>query len=240
MMFMATKLKSQKKVRIGGTVDQDVSRWLMKTKGREKFSAHLNKVLRKAMESESGIKEIKGEKLQVPGKEASLENIKDTMENIIARIKGLQNRVESLEAGKPEAAPETAPEVPAVTEKPKRGRGRPRKEEPIEKQGRQREEQKASAYNVKNDINWFMAHDRYNKVKPDALVKSLDVVLERFDQGENITVASFKDDYDLSRMGVPYPTFRLFYFPLIRDRLLEKKVIKKVEKAGKKGVYRKR
>ena len=46
---MANHTGSRKKIHIGGTIDSDVAEWLMKTKGDEKFSAHLNDILREAM-----------------------------------------------------------------------------------------------------------------------------------------------------------------------------------------------
>jgi hypothetical protein len=95
-------------------------------------------------------------------------------------------------------------------------------------------------YDVRNDLQWFLSHDRYKKVKAEPLVNAFDMVVGKLDTGKNLTVGTLKEGYDRGTIGVPYPTFRLFYFPLIRDRLLEKKMIEKVERPGKKGVYRKR
>jgi len=65
-------------------------------------------------------------------------------------------------------------------------------------------------------------------------------VLSRVENGGEVTVGSFKESYEPAEIGVPFPTFKLFYFPLIRDRMLIKGMIEKMEHAGKKGVYRKR
>ena len=48
---MANHTGLRKKIHIGGTIDNDVAEWLMKTKGDEKFSTHLNEILRESMSS---------------------------------------------------------------------------------------------------------------------------------------------------------------------------------------------
>jgi hypothetical protein len=199
---------ARKKVHIGGTIDSDVAEWLMKTKGREKFSAHLNNILRNAMDSGR------------PRDITSLSQFKNTIETLRDRMIALQDRVESLESG-------TRVQVG-------RPRGRPRKMQIVP------ELPGSEGYDVHTDIDWFMSHDKYKKVKPDALERAFRVVLGRFENGGEVTVGLFKENYDQAEVGVPYPTFKLFYFPLIRDRMLIKGIIEKVEHAGKKGVYRKR
>jgi hypothetical protein len=216
MTVMAVKLKTQsKKVRINGTVDSDVLQWLERSRGKEKFSAHLNNVLRGAMNSKAQTY-------------PSLEEFQGTMNNILDRMKVLQNRVESIEGEK---------QAPV-----KRSRGRPRKTQTTEhaKAAGRDVETLGSAYEVRDDVQWYLSHDRYKKVKAEPLVNAFDMVVGKFDAEENITVATLKEGYDREQIGVPYPTFRLFYFPLIRDRLLEKKMIEKVDRPGKKGVYRKK
>ncbi|MCD1295387.1 hypothetical protein CUJ83_10290 [Methanocella sp. CWC-04] len=225
MIFMSNKVKIQKKVRIGGTIDSDVADWLLKSKGKEKFSTHLNNVLRSIMELEAGR----------PGKEVSVERFKTTLDNIMNRIKSLQSRVESLESSVVPKKPEEEVKEAEV----KRPRGRPKKKAAKARAKPLREISKKEEYNARNDLNWYISHDKYKKIRPDALINAFDLVREKFDTGEETTVGSFKEDYDRSRVGVPYPTFRLFYFPLIRDRMVEKKLVEKVEHAGKKGVYRK-
>jgi len=84
-----------------------------------------------------------------------------------------------------------------------------------------------------------MSNDRYKKIKPEPLVNALNYVISRFENGNNITVGMLAEGFDRKSIGVPFPTFRLFYFPMIRDRLMEKKIIEKVDKPGKKGVYKK-
>ena len=76
-------------------------------------------------------------------------------------------------------------------------------------------------------------------MKPQPLENALGMVMREFDKGKDLTVGMIKPIYDTAEIGVPYPTFKLFYFPLIRDRLQSKGIIQKVEHAGKKGVYRK-
>ena len=71
---MAAQAKANKKVRIGGTIDSDVADWLNRTKGREKFSKHLNTVLRSAMESGTGA-------------QPSLDSFRNTLDNILERVK---------------------------------------------------------------------------------------------------------------------------------------------------------
>jgi hypothetical protein len=222
MIFMRSKIKVQKKVRIGGTIDSDVADWLLKTKGKEKFSAHLNKILRNHMEREIPVKAIKAA--------PSLEKFQNTLENIINRIKSLQSRVESLESSVSIIKPGEI--------KVKRARGRPRKvQAPVKAKGEAREAGAKGEYNVRSDINWYLSRDKYKKIKADALINAFDLVMEEFNKGNEITVSVFKEEFNRQRVGVPYPTFRLFYFPLIRDRLMEKNMIEKVEHAGKKGVY---
>ncbi len=207
MIFMASKMGARKKVHIGGTIDSDIADWLMRSRGGEKFSTYLNKILRNAMESGT-LKEI-----------TSLSQFKSNMDTLRQRIISLQDRVESLEAG--------------VQVRPAR-RGRPRKEKIVP------EAPGAEGYDVHADIDWFTAHDKYKKVKPEAMEKAFDAVAREFDKGGDVTVGTFKENYSIDEMGVPFPTFKLFYFPLIRDRMLMKGIILKVEHAGKKGVYRKR
>ncbi|HEY3273973.1 MAG TPA: hypothetical protein VGJ92_09435 [Methanocella sp.] len=213
---MAAQAKAKKKVRIGGTIDSDVADWLERTKGKEKFSKHLNAVLRSAMESGTGA-------------QPSLNSFKSTLDNILDRVKLLQDKVECIEPGKAAA--------PA-----KRPRGRPRKQETAERarNGGRPIDAVSAGYNVRDDVQWFLSHDRYKKVRADPLVNAFDMVVDKLDTGRNLTVGTLKDGYDRGTIGVPYPTFRLFYFPLIRDRLLEKKMIEKVDRPGKKGVYKKR
>jgi hypothetical protein len=213
---MAAQAKAKKKVRIGGTIDSDVADWLGRTKGKEKFSKHLNAVLRSAMQSGTGA-------------QPSLDSFKSTLDNILDRVKLLQDKVQLIEPDKTAA--------PA-----KRPRGRPRKLETADRTrvGGKHIAAASTGYDVRDDVQWFLAHDRYKKVRADPLVNAFDMVLGKLDTGENLTVGTLKDGYDRSTIGVPYPTFRLFYFPLIRDRLLEKKMIEKVDRPGKKGVYKKR
>jgi hypothetical protein len=215
---MAAQAKTKKKVRIGGTIDSDVADWLNRTKGREKFSKHLNAVLRSAMESGMGA-------------QPSLESFKSTLDNILDRVKQLQDKVKCIEPGK---APAPAPA--------KRPRGRPRKLQTTEhiKVGGKQIDTVSTGYDVRDDIQWYLSHDKYGKVRPEPLINAFDMVVGKLDTGKNLTVGMLKEGYDRSAIGVPYPTFRLFYFPLIRDRLLDKKMIEKVERPGKKGVYRKR
>jgi hypothetical protein len=214
---MAAQAKAKKKVRIGGTIDSDVADWLGRTKGREKFSKHLNAVLRSAMESGTGA-------------QPSLDSFKSTLDNILDRVKQLQDKVACIEPGK--AAPAPA----------KRPRGRPRKLETTDriKVGGKLIDAVSTGYDVRDDVQWYLSHDRYKKVRADPLVNAFDMVVGKLDTGKNLTVGTLKDGYDRATIGVPYPTFRLFYFPLIRDRLLEKKMIEKVDRPGKKGVYKKR
>jgi hypothetical protein len=206
MIFMASKMGARKKVHIGGTIDSDVAEWLVKTRGGEKFSTHLNDILRSAMEggTSRGI--------------TSLSQFKSTMETLRQRVVSLQDRVESLESGM---------QAPMKRGKPKKAHIVP---EALGPEG----------YDVHADIDWFMSHDKYKKVKPEAAEKAFGVVAREFDKGGDVTVGMFKENYSPEEVGVPYPTFKLFYFPLIRDRMLIKGLIEKVEHAGKKGVYRKR
>lgn len=212
---MPAKAKSKGKVRIGGTVDNEVASWLMKTRGKEKFSAHLNDVLKSAMKSGT--------------RTESVEGFRHTLDNILERVVSLQDRVEGIENGhapKPE----------------KRGRGRPRKVQSAEhiKIRGKGIDQLASTYDVRNDLQWYRTHDKHKKIKPEPLVNAFGIVVSKFDEESNVNVGMLKEDYDQPAIGVPYPTFRLFYWPLIRDRLLEKKIIEKVDRPGKKGVYKKR
>ncbi len=213
---MAAQAKAKRKVRIGGTIDSDVADWLGRTKGKEKFSKHLNVILRSVMESGAGA-------------QPSLESFQIKLDNILDRVKQLQDKVECIEPGRASA-------VPA-----KRPRGRPRKIDTAV--GRKTGGKRAAAgtgYDVRDDVQWFLSHDRYGKVRAEPLINAFEMVQRKLETGDNLTVGMLKEDYDTSAIGVPYPTFRLFYFPLIRDRMLEKKIIEKVEKPGKKGVYRKR
>lgn len=216
MIGMSAKAKSQKKVRVGGTIDSDVADWLMKTRGREKFSKHLNNILRRAMLGSAG--------------GFDLADLQDTLDTLTARLNTVQERVDALEAGKNGS--------PAIAKRP---RGRPRKAiaAPRARNGGTAIEEQG-LYDVSNDINWYLSHDRYKKIKPAPLINAFNMVSEKVSMGENLTVGAFKDEYDRSGVGVPYPTFRLFYFPLIRDRMLDKKILEKVDRPGKKGVYRKR
>lgn len=216
MIGMAAKAKAQHKVRIGGTIDSDVADWLERTKGKEKFSAHLNSVLRQAMQT-GGKKD-----------ERSLKSFQGTLSSIEGKISALQERLKSLEAGPGQQA--------------RRGRGRPRKVQAVDRgrAGGREVDTSPAEYDVQSDLNWYLSHDRYKKVKPGPLVNAFAMVFGKFDTGEPVTVGMLKEGYDQGEIGVPYPTFRLFYFPLIRDRLMEKKIIEKVEKPGKKGVYQKR
>ena len=210
---MAAQAKAKRKVRVGGTIDSDVADWLNRTRGREKFSKHLNAVLRNAMESGAGAP-------------PAMDDFKSTLDNILERVKSLQDQVECMEPGRAAA--------PA-----KRPRGRPRKQDPADRAGRMIGAQ-STGYDVRDDVQWFLSHDRYKKVRPGPLVNAFDMVVGQLEDGKNLTVGLLKDGYDRAAVGVPYPTFRLFYFPLIRDRLMDKKMIEKVERPGKKGVYRKR
>jgi hypothetical protein len=214
-MVMAAKSKQKGKVRIGGTVDSEVATWLKKTKGKEKFSAHLNDVLKAAMES---------------GEEAgSVESFRRTLDKVLDRVVSLQERVESMEGGR-------APRAE------KRGRGRPRKVQAVEHMagGREIDELATGAYDAGNDIQWYVSRDKHKKVKPEPLINAFNMVAGKLETGKPVTVGMMKEGYDQAAIGVPYPTFRLFYWPLIRDRLVEKKIIEKVERPGKKGVYKKR
>ncbi len=201
---MANKMGAHRKVHIGGTIDRDVAEWLSKTKGGEKFSTHLNNILRDAMES------------GMPREITSISQFKSTVETLRQRVMALQDRVESLESGR-------------ITR-----RGRPRKEQIVP------EAVGPEGYDVHADIDWFISHDKYKKIKPETMERAFGVVAREFDRGEELTVGTFKPGYNVEEVGVPYPTFKLFYFPLIRDRMLMKGMIEKVEHAGKKGVYRKR
>jgi hypothetical protein len=203
---MASKMGARKKVHIGGTIDSDVAEWLVKTKGGEKFSTHLNNILRSAMESGT------------PREITSLSQFKNTMETLRQRVVSLQDRVESLESGM---------QAPAR-------RGRPKKAHIVP------EALGPEGYDVHADIDWYVSHDRYKKVKPDAMENAFELVAREFEKGGDVTVGMLKENYSPEEVGVPYPTFKLFYFPLIRDRMLMKGLIEKVEHAGKKGVYRKR
>jgi hypothetical protein len=205
---MANKVEARKKVHIGGTIDSDVAEWLMKTRGGEKFSTHLNDILRSAMESGT------------PRDITSLNQFKSTVETLRQRVMSLQDRVESIESGIGMQAPTK--------------RGRQKKVSIVP------EELGPEGYDVHADVDWFVSHDKYRKVKPDVLEKAFGVVSREFDRGGNVTAGTLKDNYAQEEVGVPYPTFKLFYFPLIRDRMLIKGLIEKVEHAGKKGVYRKR
>ena len=213
---MAAQAKAKRKVRIGGTIDNDVADWLNRTKGREKFSKHLNTVLRSSMESGTGA-------------QPSMDSFRNTLDNILEKVTSLNEKVEG--AGKIGAA------APA-----KRPRGRPRKLQSVQhiRVGGKEVDTLSTDYDVRNDLQWFLSHDRYKKVKAEPLVNAFEMVVGKLDTGRNLTVGTLKEGYDRGTIGVPYPTFRLFYFPLIRDRLLEKKMIEKVERPGKKGVYRKR
>jgi hypothetical protein len=198
---------ARKKVHIGGTIDSDVAEWLVKTKGGEKFSTHLNNILRNAMEggTQGGI--------------TSLSQFKNNMETLRQRVLSLQDRVESLESG--------------IQAQPAR-RGRPKKASIVP------EALGPEGYDVHADIDWYTSHDKYKKIKPDVLEKAFAVVAREFDRGGDVTVGMLKENYSPEEVGVPYPTFKLFYFPLVRDRMLMKGLIEKVEHAGKKGVYHKR
>ena len=220
MIAMAAKARLSRKVRIGGTIDSDVADWLEKTKGKEKFSAHLNNVLRQAMESGTS------------AEERSLVDFQGTLSNIEGKISALQDRLKTIESGSRQAP---KPEV-------KRGRGRPRKIKAVDhvRIGGREVDTVSTEYDVQNDINWYLSHDKYKKIKPEPLVNAFDFVVGKFDTGQAITIKTIEEGYDRGQIGVPFPTFRLFYFPLIRDRLMEKKIIEKVEKPGKKGVYQKR
>ncbi len=206
MIFMVNKLGARKKVHIGGTIDSDVAEWLVKTKGGEKFSTHLNNILRSAMESGT------------PREIGSLSQFKSTMETLRQRVMSLQDRVESLESGM---------QAPTKRGRPKRAHIVP---EALGPEG----------YDVHADIDWYTSHDKYKKVKPEVMEKAFSAVAREFDKGGDVTVGMLKENYSPEEVGVPYPTFKLFYFPLIRDRMLMKGLIEKVEHAGKKGVYRKR
>lgn len=218
MIGMAVKAKSIHKVRIGGTIDNDVADWLERTKGEEKFSTHLNKVLRQAMGSGT-VEEAR-----------SLKSFKGTLSSIEGKISALQERLKTLES-----APGTPPAA-------KRGRGRPRKTQATGhvREGGREKGTVTTEYDPQNDINWYLSHDRYKKIKPGPLVNAFHMVVKNFDTQKNVTVGMLKESYDQGEIGVPFPTFRLFYFPLIRDRLMEKKIIERVENPGKKGVYQKR
>ncbi|HTX43539.1 MAG TPA: hypothetical protein VMC61_02330 [Methanocella sp.] len=203
---MASKTGARKKVHIGGTIDSDVAEWLVKTRGGEKFSTHLNNILRGVMEGGA------------PREISSLSQFKSTVETLRQRVLSLQDRVESLESGTP---------APIKKGRPKRARIVP---EALGPEG----------YDVHADIDWYMSHDKYKKVKSDAMEKAFAYVAREFESGGDTTVGMLKAGYSPEEVGVPYPTFKLFYFPLIRDRMLMKGLIEKVEHAGKKGVYRKR
>lgn len=234
MILMPAKPREQRKVRIGGTLDKDVVDWLVRSKGNENFSAHMNSILRQAMELNlQGISEREARE-----ERPYIEKFQSTLNNIVNRINTLQNRLESLEAHKPAMiAARPAEEVH------KRPRGRPRKTQVVEHvkiNGRQMDVLKIDEYDISKDIDWYLSHDRYRKVKPEPLVNAYNMMMSVFNMGKNVTVGMLDQHFNRSEIGVPYPTFRLFYFPLIRDRLLEKGIIEKVEKAGKKGVYRRR
>ena len=219
MIAMAANAKLSRKVHIGGTIDRDVADWLERTKGKEKFSAHLNNVLRQAMEAGT------------TPEERTLQNFHGTLSNIEGKINALQDRLKTIESG----AKQVRPEV-------KRGRGRPRKIKAIDhvRIGGKEVDALSAEYDVQSDINWYLSHDKYKKIKPEPLVNAFDFVVGKFETGEPVTIKTIEEGYDRGQIGVPFPTFRLFYFPLIRDRLMEKKIIEKVEKPGKKGVYQKR
>jgi len=204
---MANHTGSRKKIHIGGTIDSDVAEWLMKTKGDEKFSAHLNDILREAMSGRVS----KGSR----GEDASLKKFKLTVDNLRNNIKSLQNRMEGIEAGIGLQARPSAE---------KRPRGRPRKARLVEEPG--------GPYDAHADIDWYISHDKYKKVKPQPLENALNMVMREFDKGKDLTVGMIQPTYDTVEIGVPYPTFKLFYFPLIRDRLQSKGIIQKVEHAG--------
>jgi hypothetical protein len=223
---MAAKEKYQKKVHIGGTIDSDVADWLMKTRGEDKFSTYLNSVLRRAMEL--GIRGI-------PESATSLDKFKATIDRIRSRVVALQDRVESLEAV---VSPEKLNKV-KMERGVKRPRGRPRKS-PELAFAVEREAVEAGEYSPRNDVDWYISHDKYKKIKAEPMMNAVEMVMKEFDRGSELTVGSLKGSYETSAIGVPYPTFKLFYFPMIRDRLVQKKIIQKVEHAGKKGVYRKR
>ncbi len=169
---MAAQAKAKKKVRIGGTIDSDVADWLGRTKGKEKFSKHLNAVLRSAMESGTGA-------------QPSLGNFKSTLDNILDRVKLLQDKVECIEPGKAAA--------PA-----KRPRGRPRKLEITNriKVGGKQIDAVSTGYDVRDDVQWFLSHDRYKKVRADPLVNAFDMVVSKLDTGKNLTVGMLKEGYD--------------------------------------------
>ena len=152
-----------------------------------------------------------------------MKKFKSTVDNLRNNIKSLQDRVEGIEAGIGLQARPSAE---------KRPRGRPRKAKLVEEPG--------GPYDAHADIDWYISHDKYKKVKPQPLENALGMVMREFDKGKDLTVGMIKPVYDTAEIGVPYPTFKLFYFPLIRDRLQSKGIIQKVEHAGKKGVYRKR
>ncbi|MGA9139559.1 MAG: hypothetical protein WBZ29_05010 [Methanocella sp.] len=213
---MAAQAKVRRKVRIGGTIDSDVADWLNRTKGREKFSKYLNTVLRSAMESGTGA-------------QPSMDSFRSTLDSILEKVTTLQEKVECTGKG-------------VVAAPAKRPRGRPRKLQDVEhiRVGGKEVDTLSTEYDIRNDLQWYLSHDRYKKVKAEPLVNAFDMVVGKLDTGKNLTVGMLKEGYDRGTIGVPYPTFRLFYFPLIRDRLMEKKMIEKVERPGKKGVYRKR
>lgn len=202
---MARKTGSRKKVHIGGTIDVDVADWLVKTRGGEKFSAHLNNILRSAMEKNG------------PREATSVEQVRGAVETLRKKIMDLQDRVDSLEAGAPVSR-----------------RRRPRRDTIVP------EAAGAEGYDVHADIEWFISHDQYRKIKPETMERAFGVVAREFEKGGDVTVNTFKPEYSVEAVGVPYPTFKLFYFPLIRDRMLMKGMVEKVEHAGKKGVYRRR
>ncbi len=213
---MAAQAKVRRKVRIGGTIDSDVAAWLNQTKGREKFSKHLNAVLRSSMESGTGA-------------QPSMESFRSTLNSILEKVTTLQEKVESTGKG-------------SVAAPAKRPRGRPRKLQSVEhiRVGGKEVDTLSTDYDIRNDLQWYLSHDRYKKVKAEPLVNAFDMVVSKLETGKNLTVGMLKEGYERGAIGVPYPTFRLFYFPLIRDRLMEKKMIEKVDRPGKKGVYRKR
>ncbi len=151
-----------------------------------------------------------------PREITSISQFKGTVETLRQRVMSLQDRVESLESGRVSR------------------RGRPRKEQIVP------EAPGPEGYDVHADIDWFISHDKYKKIKPETMERAFGAVAREFDKGEELTVGTFKPGYSAEEVGVPYPTFKLFYFPLIRDRMLMKGMIEKVEHAGKKGVYRKR
>ena len=214
---MAAQAKAKKKVRIGGTIDSDLADWLGRTKGKEKFSKHLNAVLRSAMESGTGA-------------QPSLESFQSKLDNILDRVKQLQDKVECIEPGKAAAAPA------------KRPRGRPRKLVTTDriKVGGKQIDAVSTGYDVRDDVQWYLSHDRYARSGQTRWSTPSTWWWASWTRARTLPWACSRKATTAATIGVPYPTFRLFYFPLIRDRLLEKKMIEKVDRPGKKGVYKKR